>query len=60
MAYSFEVDPRPFPLGGGWKLRLLDDGQEVGSEVFPSGDEGYAEARAKGEEWLSSRGPDEA
>jgi hypothetical protein len=33
--YSFEILPRPLDLGGGWKLRLLEDGQEVGGGVFP-------------------------
>lgn len=38
--YSYQIDPRPADLGGGWRLRLLEDGQEVGGGVFPpaSGD----------------------
>lgn len=35
MSYSFEIKPRPTELGGGWKLTLLQDGQEAGGGVFP-------------------------
>jgi hypothetical protein len=35
MKYSYEVTPRPAELGGGWRLRLLEDGEEVGGGVFP-------------------------
>lgn len=35
MRYSYEIKPRPVELGGGWKLALLQDGQEVGGGVFP-------------------------
>lgn len=35
MHYEYELTPRPVDLGGGWKLRLLEDGQEVGGGVFP-------------------------
>ncbi|QJE03728.1 hypothetical protein HH212_26885 (plasmid) [Massilia forsythiae] len=35
MSYSYEIKPRPAELGGGWKLTLLQDGQEVGGGVFP-------------------------
>lgn len=33
--YLYEIDPRPAELGG-WKLRLLEDGEEVGGGVFPA------------------------
>ena len=33
--YDFSIDPRPAELGGGWFLRLLDSGEEVGGGVFP-------------------------
>lgn len=33
--YSYEIDPRAPELGGGWRLRLLEDGEEVGGGVFP-------------------------
>jgi hypothetical protein len=32
--YSYEIVPRPTELGGGWRLRLLEDGLEVGGGVF--------------------------
>lgn len=35
MQYSYEITPRPPELGGGWRLRLLEDGGEVGGGVFP-------------------------
>jgi hypothetical protein len=34
MKYSYEILPRPEELGSGWRLRLLEDGQEVGGGVF--------------------------
>lgn len=33
--YGFAIDPRPAELGGGWFLRLLENGEEVGGGVFP-------------------------
>lgn len=35
MKYSYEISPRPVEFGGGWRLRMLEDGQEVGGGVFP-------------------------
>jgi len=35
MIYTYEILPRPVELGGGWRLRLLEDGVEVGGGVFP-------------------------
>jgi len=35
MSYSYEIKPRPPELGGGWKLTLLQHGQEAGGGVFP-------------------------
>jgi hypothetical protein len=35
MKYSYEINPRPAELGGGWRLRLIEDGEEVGGGVFP-------------------------
>ena len=32
---SYQIDPRPAELGGGWRLRLIEDGEEVGGGVFP-------------------------
>ena len=34
MRYSYEIKPRPAELGGGWRLCLLEDGEEVGGGVF--------------------------
>ena len=39
MPFSYEITPRPIDLGGGWRLRLLEDGVEVGGGVFPVDDE---------------------
>ena len=50
---SFEITSRPADLGGGWRLRLLEDGQEAGGGVFPIADSdgaaAYAEALQEGE-----------
>ena len=35
MRFSYEITPRPVELGGGWRLRLLEDDVEVGGGVFP-------------------------
>jgi hypothetical protein len=35
MPFSYEITPRPVDLGDGWRLRLLEDGEEVGGGVFP-------------------------
>jgi hypothetical protein len=73
MAYAYEILPRPDHLGGGWRLRLLEDGQEVGGGVFPveaavvglgmtreeALAEAFADAEAEAYEWLDSR-PGEA
>uniref|UniRef100_UPI002FF03E6B hypothetical protein n=1 Tax=Streptomyces cyaneofuscatus TaxID=66883 RepID=UPI002FF03E6B len=34
-SYSYTIVPRPSALGGGWKLTLLERGEEVGGGVFP-------------------------
>ncbi len=62
MIHRYEIEPRSLELGGGWRLRLLEqspDGQEIemGGGVFPveddgSGDAAYAEALDAGEDWL--------
>ena len=33
--YEHQIEPRPLGLGGGWRLRLRDDDEEVGGGVFP-------------------------
>ena len=56
--YSYQIDPRPETLGGGYRLRLLCDGAEVGGGVFPadaSNADAYEEAIAEASAWLASR-----
>lgn len=58
-----EVEPRPPELGGGWRLRLIEAGEEVGGGVFPlspndpEGLDAYADALAAGYEWAGSMRP---
>jgi len=33
--YSYQIDPRSVEVGGGWRLRLLENGEEVGGGIFP-------------------------
>src|SRR5471032_724466 len=35
MPFRYEITPRPVDLGDGWRLRLLEDCEEVGGGVFP-------------------------
>jgi hypothetical protein len=57
----YEIEPRRPELGGGWQLRLIEDGEEVGGGVFPASEtetantEAYAEAMEEGEDWVASR-----
>ena len=37
--YTYSIMLRPDALGGGWRLRLFDDGEEVGGGVFPPVDD---------------------
>jgi len=66
MKYSYEILPRPDDLGGGWRLRLLEDGEEVGGGVFPPVEEpgvtrddaladAFADAETEAYDWLDSR-----
>lgn len=62
MDYSYQIDPRQEALGGGWKLQLLEDGEEVGGGVFPpvltpnetEYEKAYQDALDEGEEWVSN------
>lgn len=64
--YSYEINPRPTKVGGGWQLRLLQDGEEIGGGVFPpvegiedaekAGQAAYDDALTEAESWLVSRG----
>lgn len=49
MCYSYDITPHAPALGGGWKLRLLEDGEEVGGGVFPIDDSDSA-----GVDWFAS------
>ena len=35
VARTFDVTPRPEALGGGWDLKLFENGREAGGAVFP-------------------------
>ena len=68
---SYQIDPRPAELGGGWRLRLIEDGEEVGGGVFPLSEYAtednaednaevaakwaYDDALAEASAWLASR-----
>lgn len=41
---TYLIEPRPEALGSGWKLSVVEDGEEVAGGVFPPGDDGYADA----------------
>jgi hypothetical protein len=53
--YETSVTPRPADVDGGWRLRLLENGEEVGGGVFPAGTRGYIDAREEADGWLFSR-----
>lgn len=66
MPFSYEILPRPAHLGGGWRLRLLEDGVEVGGGVFPPDESvsdnpkdalqaAFDDAEAEAYAWLDSR-----
>lgn len=62
MPFNYEITPRPVELGGGWRLRLLEDGVEVGGGVFPPEGEGedaihdaFNDAESEAYAWLDSR-----
>lgn len=48
----YSVEPAAFP--DTWRLKLLEDGVEVGGGFF-HGDDGYQEACERGREWLDRR-----
>lgn len=63
--YSYRIEERPKAPGGGWRLFLLEDGQDVGGGVFPpsegaENDEqamlwAYEDARETADDWIGSR-----
>ena len=65
MEFSYEITLRPDALGGGWQLRLLENGEETGGGVFPpvEGIEdakealqaAFEDAEAEAYTWLDTR-----
>jgi hypothetical protein len=56
---SYAIDPRPAGLGGGWRLKLMINGEEHGGGVFPP--DGWADAMSEGKRWIShAEGKDDA
>ena len=65
MQFSYEILPRSVEVGSGWRLRLLEDGVEVGGGVFPPTDEfedaeealraAHEDAEWEAYVWLESR-----
>jgi hypothetical protein len=66
MQFSYEITPRTVELGGGWRLRLLEDGVEVGGGIFPPNNASelsmenrlqaaYDDAKREAYAWLDSR-----
>lgn len=54
--YAYEIDRRAAELGNGWRLRLLEDGEEVGGGVFPPAAE---ESAQEGMDWWNGIGEPE-
>lgn len=60
MNRTYQIDPRPETLGGGWSLKLFEGGEEMGGGVFPpvltpdepEFDQAYQDALDEGEDWL--------
>ena len=62
MTQTYEITPRPVELGSGWRLRCLEDGQEVGGGVFPPVEgfddpadalqAAYDDAEGEAQDWL--------
>ena len=51
--YEYTITPRALALGGGWQLRLVEDGVEIGGGVYPADE--YADACTEAVSWLESR-----
>lgn len=60
----YRIEPRPPALGGGWRLALVEDGEEVGGGVFPLAEyvgepsperAAHDDAQAEGEAWVAGR-----
>jgi hypothetical protein len=63
----YEIEARPLDLGGGYRLRLFENGEEVGGGVFPldeypeaereeAGKMAFTDAQNEGLDWIASRG----
>ncbi len=35
MSRTYEIKPRPANLGGGWCLKMFEDGEEMGRGYYP-------------------------
>ncbi|MUI10926.1 hypothetical protein GJV26_00240 [Massilia dura] len=55
MQYSYTIEPRADQLGGGWQLRLIQEGLEVGGGVFPV----PAHDPVEGIDWWDALGEDD-
>lgn len=60
-SYSYRVDRRPARVGGGWFLQLLQNGVEVGAQVFPADGSNrdlqrraYVDALTAAKAWLAA------
>jgi len=64
--YRYEIEPQPLDLGGGYRLRLLEDGEEVGGGVFTldeypesereeAGKLAFSDAQTEANAWMDSR-----
>lgn len=59
---TYQIEPRPTEIGGGWSLKIYEDGQEMGGGVFPRVetpdqphyDQAYQDALEEGENWIST------
>ncbi len=56
---SYDIEPQPAGLGGGWRLRFFEDGEDAGGGVFPADladtdamQEAHDETVERGEDWL--------
>lgn len=57
---TYQIDPRQPALGGGWNLKLLEYGQEMGGGVFPpvqhddpEFDQAYQDALDEAQIWIN-------
>ena len=67
MEYTYTITPRSEAAGGGWNLRLLEDGEEVGGGVFPpvegiedpeeAAQVAYDDAVGEALDWVNSHSP---